>query len=134
MPVRPSYHGREIAPQPRGEASAAGVFDERKKKILVAPEWSASAATCTERSPGQRFPGAVPAWTAQWYALTAACRALEVIEEFRQAYKTIAMGAVVPGYYERIVKAKNAQKLLIKGRALALLGILVAVWRIMALD
>ena len=27
--------------------------------------------------------------------------ALEVIEEFRQAYKTIAMGAVVPGYYEK---------------------------------
>ena len=42
---------------------------------------------------------------------------LEVIQEFRQAYKTIVMGDVVPGYHERIVKAKSAQKLLIKGRA-----------------
>ena len=42
---------------------------------------------------------------------------LEVIQEFRQAYKTIVIGDVVPDYQERIVKAKSAQKLLIKGRA-----------------
>jgi hypothetical protein len=42
---------------------------------------------------------------------------LEVIQEFRQAYKTIVMGDVVPDYHKRIVKAKSAQKLLIKGRA-----------------
>ena len=42
---------------------------------------------------------------------------LEVIQEFRQAYKTVVMGDVVPDYQERIVKAKSAQKLIIKGRA-----------------
>ena len=42
---------------------------------------------------------------------------VEVIQEFRQAYKTIVIGDVVPDYQERIVKVKSAQKLLIKGRS-----------------
>ena len=46
----------------------------------------------------------------------ASCTPWEVIAEFRHAYKRIVMGDVVPGYHERMVKAKNAQTLLIRGR------------------
>lgn len=42
---------------------------------------------------------------------------LEETEEFRQAYKTLAVSDVVPDFRARLLKARRAQKLIVRGRA-----------------
>ena len=43
--------------------------------------------------------------------------ALDSIRAFRQGYKDIVVGDVVPDYADKLVLAKNAQDLLARGRA-----------------